>query len=57
MADEKKKVGRPKKKEPTTTNEKKRQGGLQDGRGIKWGDYLPPHKYVKKNHLHVEQLL
>ena len=29
---------------------------LQDGRGVRCGDHLPPHKYIK-NTLHVEQLL
>ena len=29
---------------------------LQDGRGVRHGDHLPPNKYIKI-HLHVAQLL
>ena len=32
------------------------RGHVQDGRGVRRGDHLPPHKYIKI-HLHVEQLL
>ena len=33
----------------------KKERDLQDGRGVKCGDHLPPNKYIKI-HLHVEQL-
>ena len=28
-------------------NKKKKWGDLQDGRGVRCGDRLPPHKYIK----------
>ena len=35
---------------------KEMRGDLQDSGGVRRGDHLPPHKYIRKQ-LHVEQLL
>ena len=32
---------------PTFINQEKERGDLQDGRGVRCGDHLPPHKYIR----------